>query len=161
MDALLLDFLQTGRVHGLKGEVYQGRLETLFVFLTTNGVRPLSEPLLRRCFRHRMSYLPANVEVDILRHRTGAPMGAVRLVVRMANTIRANGASAVSLQEMTCLLEDMASATRAEEVGHLIAGWLVKEPADWQVLISTYRNPAAALWGEWQRGKGAGDGAAS
>ena len=154
VDALLLDFLQEGRVHGPKGEEYRGRLDALFVMVTTNGVRPLSEPLLRRGMRVRLDFLPPNVEADIIRHRTGAPTGAIRLTVRMANAIRRRGETTPSLQEMVCLLEDLGVAQGPDDVEVLLRGWLVKTPADWRALTEELKNPAAALWGEWQRGKG-------
>jgi len=150
-ETLLLDFLQTGEVHGPRGEVWRANLRNLVVFITTNGLRPLLEATLRRCFRVRMEYLPPNVEADILRKATGAPTGVIRLVVRMGNTIRATGETAVSLQEMQRLLEDLPVAQSAAEVEILLRGWLVKEDGDWRALCAEFKNPAAALWGEWRK----------
>jgi MoxR-like ATPase len=152
-EALLLDFLQSGRVHGPNGEVWQGDLANMFVFITTNGLRPLMEPTLRRGFRLTMEFLPAHVEADVLRKATGAPTGAIRAVVRMANVIRTQGTTSVSLQEMRHLLEDMTVATSARDVEILLSGWLVKEPADREALDAEFGGKAAAvLWGEWKRG---------
>jgi len=150
-ETLLLDFLQTGEVHGPRGEVWRADLRNLVVFITTNGLRPLLEATLRRCFRVRMEYLPPNVEADILRKATGAPTGVIRLVVRMGNTIRTAGETAVSLQEMQRLLEDLPVAQSAAEVEVLLRGWLVKEEGDWRALCTEFKNPAAALWGEWRK----------
>jgi len=152
-ETLLLDFLQTGEVHGPRGEVWRADLRNLVVFITTNGLRPLLEATLRRCFRVRMEYLPPNVEADILRKATGVPTGVIRLVVRMGNTIRAAGETAVSLQEMQRLLEDLPVAQSAAEVEVLLRGWLVKEDGDWKALCAEFKNPAAALWGEWRKAK--------
>jgi MoxR-like ATPase len=152
-EALLLEFLQTGRVHGPRGEVWQADLSRLFVFVTTNGLRPLMEPTLRRGFRLRMEFLPPHVEQDLLRKWTGAPTTAIRVVVRMANTIRAKGATAPSVQEMRHLLEDMRQATSASDAELLLRGWLVKESEDWDALTSEFgAKPASVLWGEWKRG---------
>ena len=154
-ETLLLDFLQTGRVHGPNGEVWQGTLGNLYIFITTNGLRPLMEPTLRRGFRLRMEFLPANVEADILRKSTGAPTGAIRAVVRMANVIRTKGATSVSLQEMRHLLEDMTIAKSTADVAILLRGWLVKDAADSAALDEEFGGKAAAvLWGEWKREKG-------
>ena len=152
MEALLLDFLQQGRVHGPRGEVWQGDLANMFIFITTNGRRPLMEPTLRRGFRLAMQFLPANVEADLLRKWTGAPTGAIRAVVRMANVIREKGATAPSIQEMKHLLADLVQCESAEDVGILIAGWLLKEDDDRIALDEEFKNPAAVLWGEWKRG---------
>lgn len=48
-DAFLLDFLQNCRISWrLDGSVIEGNTANLVVFLTSNGERELSEPLLRR-----------------------------------------------------------------------------------------------------------------
>lgn len=153
MEALLLDFLQQGRVHGPLGEVWQGNLSNMFIFITTNGLRPMMEPTLRRGFRLSMEFLPPNVEADLLRKWTGAPAGAIRCVVRMAQIIRESGASSPSLQEMRHLLEDLVQAESAGDVKILVEGWLVKEEEDGQALAVEFKNPAAVLWGEWKRGR--------
>ena len=150
-EALLLDFLQNGRIYGPRGEVWQGVLPNMFVFITTNGLRPMMEPTLRRGFRLKMSFLAENVECDLLRKWTGAPVGAIRATVRMANIIRTKGATAPSVQEMKHLLNDMQVVGTAAEVEILLRGWLVKEDEDWQALVKEFKSPAAVLWGEWKR----------
>lgn len=154
MEALLLDFLQHGRVHGPRGEVWQGDLSNMYILITTNGIRPLMEPTQRRGFRLKMQFLPPNVEGDLLRKLTGAPSGAIRAVVRMSNTIRKNGATSPSVQEMKYLLADLPLCESAKDVEILIDGWLIKEDEDRQALQSEFKNPAAVLWGEWKRGNG-------
>jgi MoxR-like ATPase len=150
-ESLLLDFLQTARVHGTRGEVWQGVNENIIVVLTSNAVRPLMEATLRRCFRLRMEFLSENVERDLLRKWTGAPSGAIRAVVQFANVIRTSGATAPSIQEMKHLLLDMQQAESAGDVEILLRASLVKEDEDWQALEKAAKNPAAALWGEWKR----------
>jgi MoxR-like ATPase len=152
-EALLLEFLQTGRVHGPRGEVWQADLARLVVILTTNGLRPLMEPTLRRGFRLRMEFLPAEVEAHLLRQWTGAAPGVVRLVVRMLTLIRTKGATAPSLQEARYLLEDLRLAASAADCQLLIEGWLVKEPADGEALRGELGQPGAVLWGEVRRGR--------
>jgi len=73
--------------------------------------------------------------------------------VRMGNTIRTAGETAVSLQEMQRLLEDLSVAQSAAETEVLLRGWLVKEEGDWRALVTEFKNPAAALWGEWRKAK--------
>lgn len=150
-ETLLLDFLQHARVYGPRGEVWQGNVGNIYVFITTNALRPLMEPTLRRGFRVRMEFLPANVEADILRKATGAPSGVIRALVRMAGVIRADGATSVSLQEMKYLLADLKVCQSAGDVDILISGWLVKEPEDKVAIEKEFKNPAAVLWGEWKR----------
>lgn len=153
MEALLLDFLQQGRVHGPRGEVWQGDLSNMYIFITTNGLRTLMEPTQRRGFRLKMSFLPPNVEGDLLRKQTGAPTTAIRAVVRMANVIRARGESSPSVQEMKNLLADLPLCQSAKDVKVLVEGWLIKEDEDETALNEEFKNPPAVLWGEWKRGK--------
>lgn len=153
MEALLLDFLQKGRVHGPRGEVWEGDMANMFIFITTNGLRPLMEPTLRRGFRLHMEFLSPSTEGDLLRKWTGAPTTAIRAVVRMANVIRKDGATAPSVQEMKHLLTDLPLCQSTKDVDILIQGWLVKEDEDREALVKEFKNPASVLWGEWKRGK--------
>lgn len=152
-DALLLEFLQAGRVYGPFGEVWEAVHDRLLVILTDNGLRPLAEPLLRRVFRYRMGFLPAHVEADLIRKATGCPTPVARLVVAMMAAIRENGESSPSLQEGIRLVESLALSASASDVATLIRGWLVKSDQDWAALVGQFTNPAAILWGEWRRGE--------
>jgi MoxR-like ATPase len=152
VDALLLEFLQTGRVYGHFGEVWEANLDQLFVIITNNGVRPISEPLLRRVFRYQMPFLPPTVEADIIRKQTGAAVGVCRLIVRMMTAIRQNGDSSPSLQEGVRLAESLRLAQSAEDVDLLLDGWLCKTNRDWEALVSLTNDPGAVLWGEVKRG---------
>jgi len=151
-DALLLEFLQSGTVHGRHGERWKANKQQLVVVITSNGLRDLIEPLQRRCFRYEMSYLAPEVEADVMRKATGAPVGAIRLVVKAMNLIRTEGRSSPSLQEGTMLLRGMALASNVEDVRLLIRGYLIKDPHDEMALKAT-GDFAVSLWGEWKRGK--------
>jgi hypothetical protein len=134
------------------GSKIQGNLENMTVIITTNAVRPLMEATMRRGFRIKMEFLPPNIEADIIRKATGAKMGAIRVVVRMLGVIRANGATAPSLQEGRNLVEDLAACENSSDVEILIRGWLVKEQEDWDALVSEFGGqPHSILWGEFKR----------
>lgn len=151
-ESLLLDFLQHGRVYLPDGQKIQGNLENLTVIITTNAMRPLMEATMRRGFRIKMDFLPPNIEADLIRKATGAAMGPIRTVVRMMGLIRANGATAPSLQEGRQLVQDMEACESAADVEILIRGWLCKEPEDWEALKSQMGgHPESVLWGEWVR----------
>jgi MoxR-like ATPase len=130
VDALLLEFLQEARVIDPFGRPVTGHPENLWVFITSNGLRPLSEPLLRRAFRLRQAFLPVGVEARLLRKQTGARAEAVRIVLSLGKAIRERGASSPSLQEMRNLLEDLRVADSPADVATLIEGWLLKDEAD-------------------------------
>ena len=149
-DALLLEFLQSGTVHGRHGEHWRANTRQLTVIITSNGLRELIEPLQRRCFRYEMPYLPPAVEADVLRKATGAPTGVIRLVIKAMNLIRVNGRSSPSLQEGMMLLRGMALASNVDDVRLLVWGYLVKDPQDEGALKSLGDLPVL-LWGEWKR----------
>lgn len=69
VEALLLDFLQHARVALPNGQIIRGVPDNLIIGLTTNGVRPLMEATLRRCFRITMQFLPPHVEAEIIKKK--------------------------------------------------------------------------------------------
>lgn len=151
-DGLLLEFLQTGLVHGPFGEEWQADVSRLYVVLTDNAMRPLAEPLLRRVYRYRMDFLQPGDEADLIRKHTGAPTPVCRLLVGALAAIRQHGASSPSLQEAQRLAECLPLCTSHEDVQRLVDGFLVKEPADAEALEQHMRALAGAVWGEWRRG---------
>lgn len=148
---LILDFLQYGRVPDARHKMHQADLRNLHVVLTANEEGDIPEAVKRRCFRVQMEFLPPNVETDVLRKATGAPGGACRLLVRMANAVREKGESKPSLQELRYLLEarDLVSSIRETEA--LIEAFLIKETKDREAVNSAVNKPAAALYGEFCR----------
>jgi MoxR-like ATPase len=140
-----------GRVTGPHGEVGRADREGLLVILTSNRTRELSEALQRRCTRIRIDFLPEGVECDLLRKQTGMAPGVVRLAVRMANAIRAAGATAPSVQEIRNLLHDIRCAESAADVDILLASALIKSAEDEAALREAFPRPGAALWGELRR----------
>ena len=121
---LLLDFLQTGRVPVRPGEHLQARLENLLVFLTSNGLRPLGEPLLRRCRRVRMSPLPVELVERLVCERAGAPKGVVRIARKLAYQLAEEEGRVPSLQELQLMVEElMAVAESVDDVRLVLGGW--------------------------------------
>lgn len=148
---LILDFLQHGRVPDARHHMHQADLRRLFVVLTANEETDLPEAVKRRCFRVTMEFLPENVECDVLRKSTGAPGGACRLVVRMANAVRKKGESKPSLQELRELLKARTLAENADDTDALIDAFLVKDSKDKQAIEREIRSAGAVLFGEFKR----------
>jgi MoxR-like ATPase len=153
-DALLLEFLQEGKVYGPFGECWEALPENLLVFITSNEMRDLSEPLLRRCLRYRMGYLPPEVEADLIRKQSGVPITIARLIVSFMNVIRTKGVTTPSLQEGVRFAQSLKIAESALDVKLLIEGWLCKTPEDWAALEGEIPQPHTVLWGEWKRNGG-------
>lgn len=150
--ALILDFLQHGRVPDARHHFHQANLENLFVVLTANAEGEIPEAVKRRCFRVDMEFLPESVETDVLRKSTGASGGACRLAVRMANAIRTRGESKPSLQELRELLRIRDLIESADEADALIEGFLVKDPKDREAINRVVARPGAVLFGEFKKG---------
>jgi MoxR-like ATPase len=149
--ALILDFLQHGRVPDARHHFHQANLHNLFIVLTANEEGEIPEAVKRRCFRVEMEFLPENVETDVLRKSTGAPGGACRLAVRMANAIRTRGESKPSLQELRELLRVRDLIESADEADALIDGFLVKDPKDREAIARVAMRPGAVLFGEFRK----------
>jgi MoxR-like ATPase len=148
---LILDFLQHGRVPDARHHMHQANLRRLFVVLTANEEADLPDAVKRRCFRVTMEFLPEHVECDVLRKSTGAPGGACRLVVRMANAVRAKGESKPSLQELRELLKSRVLVESADDTEALINAFLVKDDKDRQAIERDVRSPGSVLFGEFKR----------
>lgn len=144
-EALLLDFLQTGRVPAEPGRHIQADLGRLLVILTSNGQRPLSEALLRRCRRVAMQPLPADLERQLL-VADGAPIGVAALMVKLATAIRGKGLSCPSLPELRSAARDLAVCQDAADVALTLCGWLAKHSEEEPLC----RAAAPAVWGEWR-----------
>jgi MoxR-like ATPase len=150
-DALLLEFLQEGKIFGPFGECWEANPENLLVFITSNEIRDLQEPLLRRSLRYRMGFLPPETEADLIRKQSGVPSTVAKLIVSYMNIIRSKGATAPSLQEGVRLAQTIKIAGSALDVKLLIEGWLCKVPEDWEAIEKEVPQPHAVLWGEWRK----------
>jgi MoxR-like ATPase len=148
---LILDFLQHGRVPDARHRMHQANLARLFVVLTANEEADIPEAVKRRCFRVTMEFLPEHIETDLLRKVTGAPGGACRIAVRMANAIRAKGESKPSLQELRELLMARDLVASAEDVTALIDAFLIKAERDTIALTAAFQKPGNVLFGEFKR----------
>lgn len=148
-EMLLLDFLQSGRVPVRPGEHVQANPANLYVFLTSNGVRPLSDALLRRCRRVRLNPLPVETVIELIIAKTGAAPGVVRTAVKAARAIaEAEGNPNLSLQEMGHLVADLALARSADDVRELLAQWAARTEAGAEVARKCNVGP---LWAELKR----------
>lgn len=148
---LILDFLQHGRVPDARHTMHQGNCRNMFVILTANDGSEIPEAAQRRCFRVKMDFLPPNVEQDVLRKSTGAPVGAVRLIVALANAVRKRGESKPSLQELRELLRARELALSSNDANLLLDAFLVKTERDRQVIDREVGGVGSVLYGELQR----------
>jgi MoxR-like ATPase len=148
-DALLLDFLQSGCVRGPFGETWRAEAGNIITIITSNGARELAEPLLRRCYRHQMEFLPPRIEADLIRKATGASPLMCRAIVSAMTQIREHGTSSPSLSEGIALAHDLKIAATAADVKMLIVGRLCKSPDD----AAAVESVAPAIIGAWKEAR--------
>lgn len=139
-EALLLDWLQTGRVPVQPGRHLQTRLDRVLVILTSNAQRELSDALLRRVRRTPMGPLPVAVQEQLLTARTHAPKGVVRVAWKAARLIAQREGHHMSLQEGERLIGELALAESAADVLESLQGWAARR--------STASVDTAPVWGE-------------
>lgn len=145
-EALLLDFLQTGRVPLRPGQHVQARLDHLHVVVTSNATRPLSDALLRRLRRVRIEALPAKLVHTLVAQLSDAPLHIATLVARACLGIAQAEAVSLSPQEMArATRECLDLATSADDVREILAAWAVRS-ADG--LPALKKAPVGAIWGE-------------
>lgn len=151
VEALLLDWLQSGRVPLRPGEHLTTRLDRVVVIITTNGARPHTDALLRRCRRLRMQPMPDDLRVRLAVERSGAPAGVCRLIDRACTAVAsADGNNALSLQEIShACREAWELAASADDVTEILAAWAART-ADGEAAVRTaeIRRLVVAAWGE-------------
>ena len=151
-EALLLDWLQSGRVPVRPGVQVQTSLGRVLVILTSNGVRPLSEALIRRCRRVAMAPLPIEVQERILAARTQVHPRLVRAAWAAAREVAAlDECHVLSLQEGVRLIAELDQTESVEDVGWVLAGWAGRGPVA-QARAPRFR-ACPAVWGEVLRAR--------
>jgi MoxR-like ATPase len=151
VEALLLDWLQSGRVPVRPGEHQTTRLDRVLVVITSNGARPHTDALLRRCRRLRMPPMAEDLRVRLAHERSGAPAGVVRLLDRACQLVaRAEGNDALSLQEIAhACREAWEVAASAEEVAEVLRAWAARtDEGAASVSTPEVRRLVVAIWGE-------------
>ena len=152
-EALLLDWLQSGRVPVRPGVQVETRLDRVLVVITSNGQRSLSDPLLRRCRRVAMEPLPVGVQEELIARATGAPTGLVRVAWKAARQVAAaEGNQALSPQEGAGLVAELRLAESAGDVRESLAGWAAR--ADRGRAAAARSTLVSAVWAEVLRWDG-------
>jgi len=151
VEALLLDWLQSGRVPIRPGEHLQTRLSNVIVVITSNGSRQHTDALLRRCRRLRLGPMPEDLRVRLAAERSGAPVGIARLVDRACQTIaEVEGNTALSLQEIAHACHEVwAIAQSTGEVREALRAWAARtDEGAAAVDRPEVERLIGAIWGE-------------
>lgn len=126
-EALLLDWLQSGRVPVRPGIQIQTRLDQVVVIATSNAVRPLSDALLRRFRRAWLDVLPVDVQVQMLSAESRIPVGLIRSAWAIARDIAvAEGNRSLSIQEGQELMAELWLCQSRDEALQAFLGWAAR-----------------------------------
>lgn len=143
---LLLDFLQTGRVPVRPGEQVQANVGNLVVALTSNNSRPLSDAMMRRCRRVRMTPLSAEAICEIAAEISGVSLGVVKLLCRAAWAVSQADGVTITPQELSHLATDCFHvAENHDDCREFVAQWAARGV---QGATAARKADLAAAWGE-------------
>ena len=132
-DALLLDLMQNGRVTlylGGREDVVMANRNNLYIFLTSNGAREFSEPLMRRLIRVDFQLLSEKDVYELLLRHFDEPLAKL-LAEIYAATVAANLRKPATLQELIQLGRVITAAPHVP-LATLIRMFVVKYDDDWE-----------------------------
>ncbi len=147
-EALLLDFLQNGRVPIKPSFHLQARLENLTVYLTSNNTRDLGDALLRRCRRVWMRALSCDViEKIVCEQAPEIPAHIITLARRAAYAVAAaEGRDHVCVAEFLPLCREIWSAKSISDIRDALSGWAARSEQGAQAAQTI--KESASLWAE-------------
>ena len=135
-DAFLLDFLQNYRLSVYldnKKTIIRANPDNLIIFLTSNKMRELSEPLIRRLTRIELKPLKTEVVFKILSSRFNKEL-AILLTQIYEDTINANLTKPATIQELIELGEILERDTSLS-LNELVKMFIVKYDDDYEKFI--------------------------
>ncbi|RMH26412.1 MAG: AAA family ATPase [Planctomycetota bacterium] len=148
VEALLLDYLQSGRAPVAPGRHVQADLDNMEVYITSNNLRPLGDALLRRCRRRWMTPLSAEQVERIAAERVPHAPRSVLMTLRKAAwaVAAAEGRDHVTVAELTPMLEEVLEASSIGDVRDALAGWAARTEQGAEYALRA--REAAPVWAE-------------
>lgn len=127
LDAFLLDFLQSRRIRDLNGEMQYLPEDQMWVFLTSNGDRDVSDALSRRLRKWEIEKLSADVAAEIL----GIPHDHQLLVLW-------EGIPELALSQLEEYIQDMGGPENLpEDIDTVVLGQYINIPRELQKKVSS------------------------
>lgn len=130
-DAMLLDFLQSGRISHPACRI-DGQSDNLIVFVCTNDERELSEPLQRRCAALELGHPPVSIMERILRKEC-PESGFVEHALKVyAQTVKANLSKPATAQELVQMIQALEDSDSITEINFnsILNTFILKTPPD-------------------------------
>jgi len=125
VENLLLDFLQNYRVPE-NGILQTAKDGSLIVIITSNGIRELGEPFLRRCRRLHMKTLPDPIIVKM-----SCGLGLSHKIVKtfwgiVSRIQRSDRDSYITVQEFKNFLDEVSECRNQKMIYRAFYAWIVK-----------------------------------
>ena len=149
-EALLLDWLQSGRVPVAPGRHLSTRPSGCLVLITSNAAREHSAALADRVGRVWMDPLPVEVQVRLMAERSGHPEGLVRALWAVARDTAAADGAAVSLRGGLRIMAGLALLEQVADLRHLVAVHAAHGPKGRALVRADAR--INSLWGVLRSG---------
>ena len=130
-DAMLLDFLQSGRISHPACRV-NGQADNLIVFVCTNDERELSEPLQRRCAALELGHPPVDIMERILRKECPTSGYVEHALKVYAQTIKAHLSKPATAQELVQMIQALEDSETVSEMSFnsILNTFILKTPPD-------------------------------
>lgn len=154
-EALLLDWMESGRVPIRPGVHIQTMLNNVITVITSNGQRQHSEAIYRRGARVVMGPLPVQHQIALIQSRTGLPKGMITVLWKVARAVaEAEGNTALSIQEGCRLVDAVFSfAENQQDVAILLSQWAARSGKGREAIQTTIQNDISAAWAEVGRAR--------
>ena len=156
-EALLLDWLQTGRVPIKPGVHLQTNLNNVITFMTSNDQRELGDATTRRAARVVMNPLPVGQQEILIMAKTGMSSGYIRTLWKAARAIaESENNPALSIQEGIRLA--FAAWQHAETIHDLkifMSQWAARTSKGRNAIAEdTFSRLISSAWSELCRARG-------
>lgn len=146
-EALLLDFLQTGRVPVSPNKHVQADLSRLMVLITSNGQRDLSDAFLRRVRRVWVDPLPCQLMNNIVHDKTGVPSGIVKMISKACRSAAREDGTVLSLQELVhAVHECWELAENHNDIVEILCAWGARGNKGRGWVLN--EKPSTSIWAE-------------
>ena len=149
-EALLYDWLQTGRVPLRPGVHVQTNTDNVVCIITSNDQRTLSDALFRRAARVMMLPLPTTQQESLIASRTGLPASVVRTVWKLARAVaNAEGNAALSVQEGARLASAAYNwAESSEDLQIFASQWAARTNKGREAIHNDLKRQVNTAWAE-------------
>jgi MoxR-like ATPase len=159
-EALLLDWLQSGRVPIQPGVHLQTNLENVLVIATSNEQRDLTDAGTRRFCRVVMNPLDVKTQVALIHQRSGVDLGICKVLWKAARFVAAHeGNNALSIQEGIRLISAAFFLAESEkDVRIFLSQWAARTQKGRDMVANNqgdeFSKQSSAAWSEICRARG-------